>query len=184
MIFALPPQAPQANASATDAAKAGSPDYAMRIYNSDGSEPEMCGNGIRCLARFVADVDEKKSTSTSTSKPSSSNSTAAVATGAGIIRPEVLPDGMIRVDMGPPILTPAQIPSTLASTGKSPVFGAELDAVVGHEVASGGDKWLVTCVSMGNPHAIIFGKASGEAIPDVDLVDLPSAGAEMVKRLL
>ena len=44
VIFALP-------------SESGSEDYAMRIYNSDGSEPEMCGNGIRCLARFVADRD-------------------------------------------------------------------------------------------------------------------------------
>ena len=45
VIFALPPQ--------------GDVDYSMRIYNSDGSEPEMCGNGIRCLARFVAEKDKQ-----------------------------------------------------------------------------------------------------------------------------
>ena len=165
----------------------------MRIYNSDGSEPEMCGNGIRCLARFVADVDGTKkngkgaasSSSSSNSNPSNSN-TAAVATGAGIIRPEVLADGLIRVDMGPPILAPAQVPTTLPSTAGEKAAAAfkgqrNLDAaVVAAEVVSGGETWLVTCVSMGNPHAVTFGRADGSVIEDVDAVDLASAGAEMV----
>lgn len=159
----------------------------MRIYNSDGSEPEMCGNGIRCLARFVADVDEKKNGKSSTPSSGSpananANSTAAVATGAGIIRPEVLSDGLIRVDMGPPTLSPALVPTTLASTGKSSPFEqSALDAVVAGEVRSGGDTWLVTCVSMGNPHAVTFGKSDGSAIEDVDAVDLAGPGAEMVR---
>lgn len=189
VIFALPPRAPQATASATEAAAAGSPDYAMRIYNSDGSEPEMCGNGIRCLARFVADVDEKNKGGAAPASSSSSNSnstTAAVATGAGIIRPEVLADGLIRVDMGPPILAPAQVPTTLPSTAGERAAAAfrndkSLDAVVAAEVASGGATWLVTCVSMGNPHAVTFGTSDGSAIEDVDAVDLSGPGAEMVR---
>ena len=186
VIFALPPLAPQASASATEAAaKAGGStlDYAMRIYNSDGSEPEMCGNGIRCLARFVADVDGKKENGKSSLTSSSSNSTAAVATGAGIIRPEVLSDGMIRVDMGPPTLAPALVPTTLASsTGNAaPAFKSmKVEAVVKAEVQSGGETWLVTCVSMGNPHAVTFGKVDGSLIEDVDAVDLAGPGAEMV----
>ena len=160
----------------------------MRIYNSDGSEPEMCGNGIRCLARFVADVDGGRKGSgavPSGGSPPTPSSTAAVATGAGIVRPEVLADGTIRVDMGPPILAPARVPTTLPSSAGKKASAAfkdrgGLDAVVAGEVRSGGDTWLVTCVSMGNPHAVTFGTADGAAIEDVDAVDLSSAGAEMV----
>lgn len=58
-------------------------DYTMRIYNSDGSEPEMCGNGIRCLARFVADVDGAEPRM------------YKVHTLAGLIQPSLLPDGQV-----------------------------------------------------------------------------------------
>ena len=70
VIFALP-------------ATNGSTDYTMRIYNSDGSEPEMCGNGIRCLARFVADID------------GAAPRQYKVHTLAGLIQPALLPDGQV-----------------------------------------------------------------------------------------
>lgn len=60
----------------------------MRIYNSDGSEPEMCGNGIRCLARFVADVD------------GAAPRQYRVHTLAGLIQPALLPDGQVRGGRG------------------------------------------------------------------------------------
>lgn len=74
VIFALPPQ--------------NGTDYAMRIYNSDGSEPEMCGNGIRCLARFVADIDGAGARQ------------YRVHTLAGLIQPALLPDGQVRGGAG------------------------------------------------------------------------------------
>ena len=76
--------------------------YSMRIFNSDGSEPEMCGNGIRCLARFVADVD-----GTPTGKHK-------VHTLAGLIVPELMQDGQVCVDMGEPILAGQASPGTQA----------------------------------------------------------------------
>lgn len=91
VIFALP--------SGTEDA-----DYTMRIFNSDGSEPEMCGNGIRCLARFVAELD------------GDAPRRYAVNTLAGLIQPELLPDGQVRVDMGEPILDPVLIPTRLQAT--------------------------------------------------------------------
>ncbi|KAL4421735.1 hypothetical protein ABPG77_002351 [Micractinium sp. CCAP 211/92] len=141
VIFALP---------ATDGT-----DYAMRIFNSDGSEPEMCGNGIRCLARFVADVDG--------SQPKQYK----VHTLAGLIQPNLLADGQVCVDMGEPILKAADVPTTLQPTqGESVVQqGLEVD----------GRTWLMTCVSMGNPHAITFGLADGTPIK-VDELDLPRIG--------
>lgn len=121
VIFALPGQ------SGTD--------YTMRIFNSDGSEPEMCGNGIRCLARFLADLEGK----------SSQVIQYRIHTLAGVITPEVKSDGQVTVDMGEPRLLASEIPTTL---GNQKVIDSPL------EVA--GQSWPVTCVSMGNPHCITF----------------------------
>lgn len=114
-------------------------DIGMRLYNSDGTEPEMCGNGIRCLARFAADL----------SVPSRSEGKFVVDTLAGPIIPELLPSsGHVRVDMGPPTLTAADIPTTLHTTAEN-CYTAEITNVANQN-------WAATCVSMGNPHAIIF----------------------------
>lgn len=122
MIFALPP--------------VGSTDLTMRIYNSDGSEPEMCGNGIRCLAKFVGDVD------------GTSSKAFKIHTLAGLIQPELLSDGQVCVDMGEPILDGPRVPTTLAPTVGSTVVEQAL-AVDGHT-------YKMTCVSMGNPHAVTY----------------------------
>lgn len=143
VIFALPP---------VDS----STDFTMRIYNSDGSEPEMCGNGIRCLARFVADVD-----GTTTGK-------YRIHTLAGLIQPELLPDGQVCVDMGEPILEAPKVPTTLAPTQGSTVVQQAL------EVA--GRSWAMTCVSMGNPHAITY-SVDGQPIK-VDELDIFAIGPQ------
>ncbi|PSC71802.1 Diaminopimelate chloroplastic [Micractinium conductrix] len=130
-------------------------DYAMRIFNSDGSEPEMCGNGIRCLARFVADIDG--------SQPRQYR----VHTLAGLIQPALLADGQVCVDMGEPILKAADVPTTLQPT--------QGEAVVQQRLTVDGKEWLFTCVSMGNPHAITFGLSDGTPIK-VDELDLPRMG--------
>ncbi|KAG5181386.1 diaminopimelate epimerase [Tribonema minus] len=122
VIFALPGE--------------GDLDYKMRIYNSDGSEPEMCGNGIRCMARFLADLDGEK------------EATYRIGTGAGLIVPVVGGGGLVTVDMGPPELNGPKVPTTLPTGADGAVVAAPL------EVA--GQQWSVTCVSMGNPHAIVF----------------------------
>ena len=82
VIFAMPPN---------DASE----DYSMRMFNSDGSEPEMCGNGIRCLARFVSDLDAMPPKK------------YKVGTLAGLIQPEMRADGQVAVDMGMPIFEPS-----------------------------------------------------------------------------
>jgi diaminopimelate epimerase len=112
-------------------------DYAMRIYNSDGSEPEMCGNGIRCLARFIADLEGK----------TAGAHRYQIHTLAGLIAPEVQPDGQVKVDMGQPRLLAAEIPTTLA---------AAAEKVIQQPLTVAGQTWDVTCVSMGNPHCITF----------------------------
>lgn len=110
-------------------------DYTMRIFNSDGSEPEMCGNGIRCLAKFIADLESQKKTE------------YRIETLAGLISPKLQADGQVKVDMGLPKLLASQIPTTLASA-ESKVLEQPLEVE--------GKVWPVTCVSMGNPHCIIF----------------------------
>ena len=114
-------------------------DFAMRMYNSDGSESEMCGNGIRCLGRYVYERGLTKKTS------------FTVMTGGGLKQLELKVSGgkvqSVRVDMGSPVLTPELIPTTL--TGEM-VMGAALHV--------GGANYKVHCVSMGNPHCVVFVK--------------------------
>ena len=125
-------------------------DFAMRMYNSDGSEGEMCGNGIRCLGRYVYERGLTKKTS------------FTVMTGGGLKQLELKVSGgkvqSVRVDMGSPVLTPELIPTTL--TGEM-VMGAALHV--------GGANYKVHCVSMGNPHCVVF-------VKDPDTVDLPELG--------
>lgn len=139
VIFALPAE--------------GDADYTMRIFNSDGSEPEMCGNGIRCLAKFVADLDGADAAA----EPS-----YRIHTKAGIMQPTLRSDGQVTVDMGEPILRAKDIPTTLATPEEQAV-----DCAI--EVA--GQSWRVTAVSMGNPHCITF-------VPDADAIDLAAIGPQ------
>lgn len=134
--------------------------YAMRIFNSDGSEPEMCGNGIRCLARFLADVEEAKGAQR-----------YVVSTLAGNMVLNLREDGQVQVDMGEPILAAAQIPTTLSPTTDS-------GAVVRAPLDVAGDTWDVTCVSMGNPHCIVFSSAQHPEGLDVAALDLHSIGPQ------
>ena len=112
-------------------------DFRMRIYNADGSEAEMCGNGIRCVAKYV--YDHKLTDKTEIS----------VESGTGIKYLTLFTEGglvkQVRVDMGEPILEPAQIPVV-----------ADGDRVVDQPIEVGGKTWNMTCVSMGNPHAVVF----------------------------
>lgn len=127
-------------------------DYTMRIFNSDGSEPEMCGNGIRCLAKFLADLEGR------TQAPH----TYTIHTLAGTIAPTLQPDGQITVDMGEPQLLAGRIPTTLASPE---------DKVIQQVLAVANQSWEVTCVSMGNPHCITF-------VNDVAAIPLETLGPQ------
>ena len=112
-------------------------DFQMKMYNADGSMGEMCGNGIRCVAKYVYDHGMTDKTH------------ITIETGAGIKDLDLtVEDGkvtMVRVDMGEPILEAAQIPVV-----------SEKEQVINEPILVQGTEWKMTCVSMGNPHAVVF----------------------------
>ena len=112
-------------------------DARMRMYNADGSEAEMCGNAIRCVAKYIFERGIKREKS------------LQIETGAGVLtlELEVSGDGVqsVRVDMGEPELDATKIPTTFSTT---PVVSEPLEIE--------GRQFDVTCVSMGNPHCVIF----------------------------
>jgi diaminopimelate epimerase len=103
----------------------------MEIFNNDGGQVEMCGNGIRCVAKYLVDHG------------ATAKSELAIETLAGIIRPRLVGE-LVEVDMGEPILDGREIPTTLE--GK--ILNRPL-SVDGHHLD-------ITCLSMGNPHCVIF----------------------------
>lgn len=112
-------------------------DFRMNIYNADGSQAEMCGNGIRCVAKYVYDYGLTDKTEIS------------VETLAGIkylrLQVENRKVSSVEVNMGAPILEPKEIP---VAVEESPVVNVPVEVK--------GKIYHMTCVSMGNPHAIIF----------------------------
>jgi diaminopimelate epimerase len=118
-------------------------DAKMRMFNADGSEAEMCGNGLRCVAKYVYDHGLVR-------KPM-----LQIETGRGVLKVDLeIGDGKVRgatIDMGEPILNARLIPTTLS--GDPPT---DTPLVVGDHT------FRVTCVSMGNPHCVLF----EDAIPD------------------
>lgn len=106
-------------------------DFRMDIYNGDGGRVEMCGNGIRCMAAYIWARKLSR-------KPSLS-----VETLAGIIRPEKA-GALVKVDMGEPILEGKMIPTIVEGR------------IVDRPLAAGDRSFEITCVSMGNPHCVIF----------------------------
>jgi len=112
-------------------------DARMRMYNADGSEAEMCGNGIRCVAKFLYDHGLVRNTNLN------------VETGRGVLTLQLELHGgsvrQVRVDMGEPVLDAKRIPTTLAGNPPLDVPLAVADRT-----------FRVTCVSMGNPHCVTF----------------------------
>jgi diaminopimelate epimerase len=107
-------------------------DFGMRVFNADGSEAEMCGNGVRCFAVYLQKTGLWD-------KPH-----LTVETAAGIIRTSF--EGQnVRVDMGAPILDAAKIPVAKQS-----------GEIVAEKIAVGNREFLITAVSMGNPHAVVY----------------------------
>jgi len=136
-------------------------DAAMVMYNADGSRAEMCGNGIRCLAKYVV---EHGLVGPDADASAQDYRRIRVETDAGVLDLELRLGERdrrvesVRVDMGPPRLAPDQIPTTLDGP-----------TIADRPVTIAGRPYSITCVSMGNPHAVIF-------VDDLDSVDLAREG--------
>ena len=126
-------------------------DFRMRIFNADGSEAMMCGNATRCIGKYVYDMGMTTKTEIS------------LETNSGIKYLTLYPgaDGKIesvKVDMGKAILVPKEIP-----------VDSPLDRFIAQPVTVDGTEYAMTCVSMGNPHAVVF-------LPEIDSLDLEKIG--------
>ena len=122
----------------------------MDMYNADGSQAQMCGNGIRCVAKYVYE------------RGMTDKTTIDVETGAGVKTLWLNVDGgvveSVRVCMGSPEFEPSKIPVDASGT-----------AFIDQPMEVGGTMWNVTAVSVGNPHCVVF-------VDDVDWLDLPNIG--------
>ncbi|MCI8408069.1 MAG: diaminopimelate epimerase [Lachnospiraceae bacterium] len=125
-------------------------DFRMAMYNADGSEGNMCGNGIRCVGKYVFDYGLTDKTSIS------------VETKSGIKYLELFVEkgkvATVKVDMGAPIITAKEVPV---------IF--EKEKMIGEKVEIAGKEYEMTCVSMGNPHAIVW-------VEDTSSLDLEKIG--------
>ena len=139
-------------------------DVRMRMFNADGSEAEMCGNGIRCVAKYTYEHKLAKAGGTFSIPgqkpwPASLN----IETGRGVLTVGLVIDRKkkvqkVCVNMGQPILIPRDIPVNLAG-----------EKIVERPIEVPGQSLLMTCVSMGNPHAVFF-------CDDVDTIELEKIG--------
>ncbi len=125
-------------------------DCEMDMYNADGSQGAMCGNGVRCVAKFVYDAGIAK------------KDRISVATKSGIKYVDVFAENgkavSVRVNMGAPILRAEEVPMV-----------CEKDTAVAYPLEVDGSVWNVTAVSMGNPHAVVY-------IDDVDGLEIEKIG--------
>lgn len=126
-------------------------DFRMRIFNADGSEAMMCGNATRCIGKYVYDMGMTNKTEIS------------LETNSGIKYLTLYPGAdnkieSVKVDMGRAILVPKEIP-----------VNSDLDRFIAQPVTVDGKEYTMTCVSMGNPHAVVF-------LPDVNSLDMEKIG--------
>lgn len=125
-------------------------DFRMRMYNSDGSEGAMCGNGVRCIAKYVYDYGLTDKTFIS------------LETKAGIKYLDLTVENgkvaMVKVDMGAPITKPADIPAI-----------SDKDIIIDEPITVDGEEYRITCVSMGNPHGVVF-------VDDTDNLEIEKLG--------
>ncbi len=132
----------------------GEADFEMEMYNADGSRAEMCGNGIRCVAKYVYDRGLTDKTDIS-----------VVSCGRIKYLQLFLKNGKVdtvKVNMGAPILTAEEIPV-------KPLPGKEGQRIVDEEIEVQGKTYKMTCVSMGNPHAVVF-------VDDVEHLEIEKIG--------
>ncbi len=125
-------------------------DFGMRIFNADGSEAEMCGNASRCIGKYVYERGMTDKTDLTLSTKGGIKQLQLTVEGGKVAR--------VKVDMGTPELNPKLIPVDLPG-----------EIVLRHRLQIMGQTWFITCVNMGNPHAVLF-------VRDPEVVDLPTIG--------
>jgi diaminopimelate epimerase len=139
-------------------------DVRMRMFNADGSESEMCGNGIRCVAKYSYDHGLTK------------NNPMKVETGRGVLTLQLgLKDGkvdVVTVDMGEPILKLEDIPVRQGAAVRQPLINKQAEHQYALALEDAGKPLVATFVSMGNPHAVIY-------CDDVRAVDLEKLGPKV-----
>lgn len=123
-------------------------DFRMEIWNADGSQVEMCANGIRAFFKYVRDHGLTR------------EDEIGVETLSGVVRPRWVGHDLVRVDMGRPVLAPSKIPTKLGG-GDGPVLDVRLEV--------DGERLSVSSVSMGNPHCVLY-------VPDVDAAPVEKLG--------
>lgn len=136
-------------------------DFEMEMYNMDGTRAEMCGNGIRCVAKFVYDKGL-----------TAQNSIRIVSCGKVKHLELNVENGKVstvRVNMGPPILKAGEIPVIINDTAVANGCVANREEVISDPIEAGGKIYKMTCVSMGNPHAVVF-------VEDVSSLELEKIG--------
>jgi diaminopimelate epimerase len=133
-----------------------SADFCMDIYNADGSQVEMCANGIRAFYKYLRDSGHTEADE------------IGVETLSGVVRPQWAGPGRVKVDMGLPVLIPQKIPTTLA-TGAGPVLDVPIALPEDIDWPEAPEPLQASSVSMGNPHCVI-------QVADVDAVPLERVG--------
>jgi diaminopimelate epimerase len=133
-------------------------DFMMDMYNNDGSSGKMCGNGIRCVAKYVYDYGLTKKTS------------LKIETLSGIKDIELLVEDnkvkSVTVDMGSPLMKADAIP-----------VNSDKDELINEPIEIGGSKFNITCISMGNPHAVVF-------VDDIENLKLETIGPMFEKHAM
>ena len=125
-------------------------DFGMRIFNSDGSEAEMCGNAIRCIGKYVYERGMTDKTELTVETKGGMKQLWLTVENGKVSR--------VKADMGTPELNPRLIPVDLPG-----------ELVLRHRLQILGQTWFITCVNMGNPHAVLF-------VRDPEVIDLPTIG--------
>ena len=134
-----------------------SADFEMEMYNADGSRAQMCGNGIRCVAKFVYDHGYA-SGDRFTIESAGSIKTVSISAHDGVAKD-------ITVDMGRPVFKAADIPVI-----------SDIDPVIAKDILIDEDIYKVTCVSMGNPHAVVFAGQEGSTTFDLSILNIANIG--------
>jgi len=130
-------------------------DFEMEMYNADGSRAQMCGNGIRCVAKYVYDHGY------------TDKETFTIESAGSVKQITVFPENgsvkEVMADMGSPILSAADIPVI-----------SEMDPVISDDLEIEGEHYRITCVSMGNPHAVVF--SEGTCSFELDSLEIEKLG--------